>query len=207
MDIVGEDFDVVFEVNDTMLTGIITAGTKRDSIQQVLFAWGACLSTDGRDSLRIFETSKIAKNIDENHAYQGATVETSATVTEVQVTAHTYTEDSNGSVEVNGIKYRDTMTIFSVTNPDITATDKSNIVSIKEATLVSPDNVETVAQRVYDYYLRRQKANSKIVWQEERLGDMVTVPNAWGSPVTGNIEKMEITLSNTVAAVCEVRGE
>ena len=38
------------------------------------------------------------------------------------------------------------------------------------------------------------------------LGDSVTVPNTWGGTTTGNVQKMEIKLSNTVAANCEVLG-
>ena len=40
----------------------------------------------------------------------------------------------------------------------------------------------------------------------EILGDCVTVPTPWGTTVTGNIAKMEITLSNTVAASLTLVG-
>lgn len=204
-DIVGSDFDVDFgTVKDTELTGILQTMTKREALQQVLFAWGVCAATDGGEVIRIFDLQYEPEEIGIGRTYTGTTLETSAMVTAVRVTAHTYTQDANGSVEVNGVKYTDTTTVYTVTNPNVTANDKQNVVEVTGATLVSPSIGQETARRVYDYYARRTKANTKIVWRGERLGDAVTVPNAWGETSTGNIDRMEIVLSNTVAANCEV---
>ena len=88
----------------------------------------------------------------------------------------------------------------------MTATDKQNIIEVTNATLVSEGIGQTTAQRVYDYYQKRNTNKAKIVWNRERLGDYVCLPNAWGSTNEGHIEKMSITLSNTVAATCEALG-
>ena len=133
-------------------------------------------------------------------------METSAVVTEVRVIAHTYTQDSNGGVEIGGVKYSDTETVYTVTNPDVTATDKQNVIEVTGATLVSPGIGQATAQRVYDYYQKRNTNKAKVVWAGELLGDYVSLPNAWGSANSGHIEKMEIKLSNTVAADCETVG-
>lgn len=207
-EIVGEDFPIVYDadVQDTTLMGILLSGSKRTAIQQVLFAWGVCLSTDGRDSLRVFHLPDLSKSVEKNRVYPGVSVKTSAVVTKVSVTAHAYAQDENGSVEIDGIKYSDTTTVYSISNPDVTATDKQNVIEVTDATMVSPGMGQAVAQRVYDYYQKRNTNTAKIVWSGERLGDLLTLPNAWDGANTGNVSRLEIRLSNTVAATCETIG-
>lgn len=206
LEIVGTDFDVFFELDDTTLTGAIQPCTRRQAAQQVLFAWGACASTDGVEGIRVFSFPTTPISIDETRTFQGPSVKTDSVVTQVVVVAHSYTESSSGSVEINGVKYADTQTIYTVTNPNVTATEKQKIKKITDATLVSPAIGQTVAQRVYDYYARRNTHSSKIVWKGERLGDCVTLPNSWGGTNTGNIVSMDIALSNTVVASCKSIG-
>lgn len=205
-EIVGGHFTVTSEVADTNLTGAILPCTRREAAQQVLFAWGVCASTDGRDGIRVFSPGSTPSAIGTGRTYSGASVEVASIVTAVKVAAHAYTQDANGSVEIGGARYKDTTTVYTVTNPDVTATDKPNVVEVTGATLVSATIGQSTAQRVYDYYQRRSTNRAKIVWDGEMLGDSVTVPNAWGGTTTGNVQKMEIKLSNTVAASCEVLG-
>lgn len=202
------DFQVEYadDVTDKTLTGVLVASSKREAIQQVIFAWGVCIATDGTDRLRVFVLPTEAIDVGENRTYTGVTVSTSAIVTRASVTAHTYTQDSNGNVEIDGVKYSDTQTVYSVSNPNVTASDKQNVIEVAGATLVSTSIGQSVAQRVYDYYLNRNTNKAKIVWNGERLGDLLTLPNAWGGTNTGHVAKMEIKLSNTVAANVEAIG-
>lgn len=204
--IVGGFFDVDYETEDVTLIGVLQSSSRREAAQQVLFAWGACASTDGRESIRVFSLDADLTEIGKNKTYTGVTVETAAIVTEVKITAHTYTQNENGSIEINGTKYQDVQTIYTISNPDVTATDKQNVIEVTNATLVSDGIGQTTAQRVYDYYQKRNTNKAKIVWNGERLGDYVSLPNAWRSTNEGHIEKMSITLSNTVAATCEALG-
>lgn len=205
-EILGGDFELECEVEDTALTGAILPGTKRDAIQQVLFAWGACASTDARESILVFVSGDVPTEIGTDRTFLGASVETSAIVTKVVVTAHSYAQSSGGGVEIGGVKYEDTKTTYTVDNPDVTASDKQSVIEVSDATLVSPAIGQAVAQRVYDYYARRNTHTAKIVWEGDRLGDCATLPNAWGSTNTGNIVRMEIKLSNTVVATCRTVG-
>ena len=194
------------DVEDTALTGVITSGTIRTAIQQVLFAWGVCASTDGRDGIRVFNLPGTPDAIPEDYTFTGVTVDTSALVTEVRVTAHVYTQAENGGVEINGVKYDDAKTVYTITNPDVIATDKQNVIEVADATLVSPDIGQATAQRVYDYYAKRITTNAKIVWAGELLGDCVTLPTAWGTTNAGNLRRMEVKLSNTVVATVASLG-
>ncbi|ODU58423.1 MAG: hypothetical protein ABT01_00365 [Clostridium sp. SCN 57-10] len=204
-EIVGSDFSLVFEVADTNLSGAILPCTRREAMHQVLFAWGVCASTDGCEGIRIFALPTQETAVHENRAFPGASAEVSAVVTKVSVTSHSYTQDSSGGVTIGGVKYKDTTAIHTVTNPNATATDKENAVAVTGATLISPTIGQAAAQRVYDYYARRSTNRARVVWQGERLGDRLGLPNTWEGGSVGNLTKMEITLSNTVLAAVETR--
>lgn len=207
-DIVGGDFDIFYDtdVTDTMLTGYIAPQKRRSAIQQVAFAWGVCVATDGSNGIRVFHPGTLPSEIGRNRTYTGATVTTAAIVTEVRVTAHSYEVNDTGGIEFNGVRYKDTTSIYSVFNPNVTANDKQNVIQVPNATLVSPAIAQSAAQRVYDYYLLRDTAKAKIVWNGELLGDCVTLPNAWNETNTGSLSKMDMVLSNVVAANSEVRA-
>ena len=208
-EIIGADFEIEYasDVEDTTLSGILQSVSKRSAVQQVLFAWGVCMATDGSRALRVFNLDDSLTAIGKGQTFFGVTVETDAIVTEVRVTAHSYTEDTNGGIEVGGKKYTDIQAIYTVSSPDVTATDKQNVKEFRGATLVSPSIAQSVAQRIYNWYLRRSTAKADIVWKGEALGDYVSFPNSWGGSNAGSITKMEIKLSNTVVSKCKAVGE
>lgn len=200
-EIVGDDFEIEYEqdVVDVQRTGLINPCSKRDAIQQILFAWGVCASTDGSNKIRIFNLPSTGKTVPFSQTYEGVKMNVSAIVTEVRVTAHKYTAKSDGG-------YEDTTTVYYVKNPYVGTTDKQNIITVDQATLVSPDIGQQTAQRVFDYYMRRNTNSATLVWKGESLGDYLTLPNAWGEISSGNVSKMEIKLSNTVAASVDCVG-
>lgn len=193
-------FEVEYEadVADATLFGVIENGTARSAIQQVAFAWGVCVATDGGEKLRVYSLPTAEKSISKDRTFTGASVKTSPVVTKVEVVAHTYVEDANGTVEVAGKRYSDTQAVYSVSNQNLTTTDKKNEKTIKGGTLVSPAIAQETAQRVYDYFSKRDLIAAKVVYDGERLGDCVRICTPWDTTMTGNISKMEISLSNTV---------
>lgn len=193
-------------VIDAILKGVLEPQPKRDAIRQVVFAWGVCLATDGGSTIRVFTLPKTAKAIPKARTFTGASVETTSVVTAVKLTAHTYAEDNNGGVAINGQSYSDTESVYTVSNPNVTASDRQNIIEITGATLVSTDAAQAAAQRVYDYYQKRDTISAKIVYGGEKLGDALSVYTPWDTLVSGNLSKMGITLSNTVVYKAEVTG-
>ena len=193
-------------VEDATLKGLLLPQTRREAIQQVIFAWGVCLATDGGSALRVFRQDSTAEVIPKDRTFTGAAVDTASIVTKVSVTAHTYTADSGGRVQVGGVAYKDTTTVYTVSNPNVTAGDRENVKEITGATLVSTDIGQVVANRVYTYYAKRDTATARIVHKGEKLGDCLSVYTPWGTLVTGNLHKMEIKLSNTVVYGAEVTG-
>ena len=194
------------DVADATLTGVLLEQTAREAIQQVIFAWGVCLATDGGEVIRVFNRDTEPTVIPQNRTFSGASVDTDAIVTKVSVTAHTYTAASNGNIKIGGASYNDETTVYTTSNPNVTASDRENVKEITDATLVSTSIGQDVANRVYAYYAKRNTASARIVYGGERLGDCISVSTPWGSLTTGNLHKMEIKLSNTVVYAAEVKG-
>lgn len=203
-----EPFSVEYadDVEDTTLTGVLLEQTAREAIQQVIFAWGVCLATDGGAVIRVFNPGTEPTAIPQNRTFSGASVDTDAIVTKVSVTAHTYTAASNGNIKIGGAAYNDETTVYTVSNPNITASDRENAKAITDATLVSAAIGQVVANRVYAHYAKRNTAAARIVYGGERLGERISIYTPWGTLSTGILSKMEITLSNTVVYKAEVTG-
>lgn len=194
------------DVQDATLKGLLKSGTAREAIQQIMLAWGVCIATDGGEKIRVFNLPETVNVIPQSRTFTGSSVKTDSIVTKVSVTAHTYTASTTGSIEINGQKYADAQTVYSVANPDVIATDKANVKEVKNGTLVSTDNGQTVAQRLYDYYSKRDTISARIVYAGEKIGDCVSIYTPWGTLNTGILHKMEVTLSNTVVYKAEVIG-
>lgn len=200
--IVGGAFDIVFDgVTDTTLYGLLMPMSKRDALQQVLFAWGVACRTDGGSVIRIFAPPAVPTTIGRDRTYLGVSVDQLAAVSEVNVTAHTYTVDANGSIELNGVKYSDTETVYTATRLNLGG--KDNIIESSDCTLISTANGAATAQRILDYYSRPTTHKSKILWQGEHLGDCVNQPTPWNTTQDGNIESLTVMISGIIAASVE----
>ena len=64
---------------------------------------------------------------------------------------------------LTGQKYNHIQTIKTIKNPLVLTTDTENVVSIKNATLVSYSNVDKVLEKCYNYYSQRSDISLKIV--------------------------------------------
>lgn len=205
--VVGGAFDIDFgAVSDTTLYGVLEAQTKREALQQILFAWGKCVRTDGGYTLKVFDPPTVPTEIDESSTYTGVSIQTAAIVTQVNVIGHTYTRSDDGDIEIGGLKYLDTQTLYTVNNPDVTANTLANVIMADAATLVSTHNGAATAQRIYDYYLRRNTHKSKVIYNGEHLGDCLEQPTPWGTSEIGNAVSISVTLSGIVAADIETLG-
>ena len=211
LEIIGGHFEL--DLDPTLatvgITGYIPPGSRRQALQQVAFAIGAIVDTSGTEMIRIYKDKEnTPARFPKTRVYTGGTVETSAIVTAVRVTSHSYSTTGSGTdtVDVDGVTYYHTTGEVTIYNPKATASDKANVVEVKDATLVNPENVNFIAQHLYDYYTKRARQRAKIVMNEERPGDRIAVPTPWGTYVNGFVTRMDITLSGIAAADCEVIG-
>ena len=183
--------------------------TRRLALQQLCFAIGAVADTSGTNAIKIFAPpSANAKEIPANRVRVGGSVKKSDIVTAVQLTAHSYSTNGDGNyIEVGSTKYYDTPTVHTLTNPDVTATDRQNVISITDATLISSANVAEILQRVFNFYMLRNTHSVSFRLEGEQMGDYVSTPTSWGEMITGTLTRATITLSGIAVASAEVIGE
>lgn len=204
--VINGEYNVTYELADTNLRGVIAPCTKRQALQQILFAWGAVATTDGQGGIRVFALPTVATVKPTEEIYTEGTMEKASVVTQVNVTAHSYAQSSSGTIQIGTRKYADTPTVVTWDNPNVPAYERPNVVNVTNATLVHADYAADVAQRLGAYYNLRYTSKTKMVWTGERLGDLITLDNKWADPHTGHIKAMEMTISNVVAANTEAIG-
>lgn len=74
---------------------------------------------------------------------------------------------------LTGRRYEHHTTIKCKSNPSILATDTENVVVVRNATLVSESNIDTVLQRCYNYYKNQDAIRLKIVEGKHKVVDDV----------------------------------
>lgn len=191
------------------LTGYLPEGSRRQALQQAVFALRAMVDTSGTDAVRVYKDREdMPRKIPLGRTYINGTVDTSAIVTAVQVTAHSYSPAGSGSdtVEVGGVTYYHTTEVVTINNPNVTASDKANVVEVKDATLVNPDNAAAIAQHLYSCCMKRSSQKVRIVLDGERPGDHIATATPWDSVMDGFITSMRIVLSGIAAAECGIVG-
>lgn len=205
----GYELTMAAALMNKTVSGVLVGLTRRQALQQLCFAIGAVADTSGDTGIKIFALPTTSpKTVPQSRARNPKVIQESV-VTEVRLTAHSYsTTETSGTDEItiNGEKYYDTKTVTVITNPLATASDKPNVISVDDATLISPSNVEEIAQLLYDQATRRETADLKFRVTNEQVGDLVTVPTWWGDNLTGSYTKATLTLSSFILADAEVRG-
>ena len=78
-------------------------------------------------------------------------------------------------------------------NPKIT--QNRNIAEVKEATLVTASNAQTVLDRVYGYYSSNESINFRAAINDQELGNRVNVATGFKGTMTGNITKLDFKFS------------
>ena len=148
--VISGEYKVTYELSDANLRGLILPCTKRQALQQILFAWGAVATTDGTDGIRVFAlpTTPTAKPATE--IYTEGTLEKTSIVTQINLTAHSYAQSSSGTIVIGTRKYTDTPTVYTWNNPNISAYERPNVINVTDATLIHADYVATVAALLGD---------------------------------------------------------
>lgn len=117
----------------------------------------------------------------------------------VQVTAP-------GQVILTGNRYADTQTVLHRQAEGLPPHRKVNEKTVKEATLVSPDRADAVAQRVLRYYANRCELTFQMVAGDEALADMLIVESFGRENVRGQLERMEFDLTGGYLADVKLVG-
>jgi hypothetical protein len=108
------------------------------------------------------------------------------------------------TVTLTGAKYTHTTAVTTVKNPIIGASDAEKVIAVKDCTLIGPYNVDAVAQRVYDYYQRRDTISVKVLPGAAKPGDRVEVDTDFDGTRAGTVVSLDWTGSNLLAAQAEI---
>ena len=92
---------------------------------------------------------------------------------------HAHFKTTSDFLLLSGLKYLHKMETKTKKNPLILATEIENIVTIDNATLVSLNNIDNVAEKCYNWFMRNQSTNLSIVESKHVTGGKtITYGNA-----------------------------
>ena len=209
-DVIGGAFEIDLDpaYANSKLRGFIEPGTKREALQQVAFALGACVDTSGTAKIRVFPMPKgSGKEIPEAETYIGGKVDTADTVTEVTVTAYVIFDERPGnndeSIEFNGVEYRYYTETKHAYNPNIVASDLAKKVKFTKCYLCNLSNAQARADEILAYYMRRNTYKAKHIVDGQKVGDRGAMTLPWGGTVGGNITKMTVSVTGLTVSDAE----
>ncbi len=111
-----------------------------------------------------------------------------------------------GQVILTGCRYADTKTVLHRQADGLPPNAKVNEKTVQEATLVSPDRADAVAQRMLRYYANRCELSFQMVAGDEALADMLIVESFGRENVRGQLERMEFDLTGGYLADVKLVG-
>lgn len=226
------------------VTGYLPICTRREALQQIAFALGAAVTTQGDGTIRLTPLpDTVGSAFTQNHIFSGAKVSRHAQTAAVKLTVHSYapgeetetllndetvqgsnllflfsqphydyvisggTIDSSGEnwvritadgqVKLTAKKYTHSAAVWTKTNPQATAAEKGNVVSVEAATLVHPGNGEVTLNRLYEFYRLKQVLTQKVVVTDEKAGQLAQSMNPWGTVTVGYITGMESVFTDS----------
>lgn len=100
-----------------------------------------------------------------------------------------------GTVVLSGKTYEDTTNLITKTMAGLSSADKTNVVKVENAYLVSARNSATTVDRIYAYYQNRLKQEFSLFPGSEAVGILVDVETLYAELKRGTIEKLELDLT------------
>ena len=210
-DIISDIVNGAFVVNisadltNVKLRGYIPECTRREALQHVAFAAGACIDTSRTAKIKVFTIpTGTGAEIPATETYTGGQISTSDTVTAVHLTGYAIRtgepEDGDETIEFDGVEYVCTPTVYIAENPNTTAGMLANVVKYEDCYLINANNAETRVQSLLNYHMRRRTYSTAHVLHGQTTGDRATVHLPWGGTEEANIIKMTITISGISAS-------
>ena len=237
------------------VTGYLPACSRREALQQIAFAIGAVVTTQGDGTIRLVELPKtIEAEFTENDVFTGAKINSHARIATVQIVAHSYkaiSDEENlikdeeiigenvlfvfdephhsyeitggtieesgynwvkitaeGKVTLTGKKYLHSTYVKKKENRYATATEKNNIISVENATLIHSGNVEEALIRLYDFNMLNKELEQGVIVTGQKTGQMTKSVAPIGQTIEGYITSMNNEFTNTGhTADIKIRGK
>lgn len=101
---------------------------------------------------------------------------------------------ANSGCVLSGKKYRDMTSVISKTNPLTNVGDPANIVEVRDMTLVSASNAQTLLSSLWEFYAKCGTITSELVLNGEKPGDMITLTTEYLGDIDARIESERYNL-------------
>lgn len=97
-------YEIDAALREVTLSGWLPIATKRENLAQAAFATGAIVDTSMSDRIRIFSPpAEISSTFGKDRIFSGGTIDTTALVTAVEVTEHSYKQGTEESELYNDV--------------------------------------------------------------------------------------------------------
>lgn len=199
--------DISADLTNVKLRGYIPECTKREALQHIAFAAGACIDTSGTSHIKVFTApTGEGEEIPAAETYTGGQVDTSDIVTAVSLIAYRIANATPGdddTIEINGVEYPVYSKVYTADNPNVSAGTLPNVIEYENCYLINYDNAQARADALLAHYMRRNKYSAAHVLNGQKLGERVSVALPWGGQVNANITKMTLSISGINASDSE----
>lgn len=187
--------------------GNVFKGSKE--IEQGEIITGVLLQThtysQGNEQKKLFEQQLVAgtykitfSNPSFNITCEGGTIQSSnANYATINVT-------TASNVIVYGYEYTDNKQDVLVLNSSLNGNEKPNVLKIDSVYLINSSNVQSIGQRIIDYYNGKFTTKFKFILDDEKAGDNVIVDESYGNELNGYITELDIDLVGGYVANAEV---
>lgn len=112
---------------------------------------------------------------------------------------------TKGNVKIEGYEYYHVTKVYE-SKIEIQDNDKENILQVTDATLISDNNAQEVADRILNYYQNTYKMNVDFKIEDESISDTAIVDTLYNQKLKGNIKKMDIDLTGGFIASSTIIG-
>lgn len=114
---------------------------------------------------------------------------------------------ANGLVTLTAKTYLHTTRNHVKRNPEATAKERGNFISVTECTLIHSGNAQEAVERLYAAKQRRQTVSQDVIVTGQKAGQIASTVTPWGTISRGVISSMESTLTqNGHTASVQIQG-
>lgn len=104
---------------------------------------------------------------------------------------------ASGIVTLSAKTYTHNTRTYIKRNPEATAKERGNYISIPEATLIHSGNAQEAVDRLYAAVQRRQTVSQQVVVSSQQAGQIASSRTPWGTVTQGFISSMDSTITQT----------
>jgi hypothetical protein len=104
---------------------------------------------------------------------------------------------ASGLVTLSAKTYTHNTRAYIKRNPEATAKERGNYISIPEATLIHSGNAQEAVDRLYLAVQRRQTVSQQVVVSSQKVGQIVSSKTPWDTVSQGFISSMDSMITQT----------